>query len=283
VTTPALAITLGTIAARHHLEAALAADSLGFDAVFVSDHLVLPDQMTGDLGHDGVPPVDTPLVDALGVLTYLAGRTTRVKLGTFVYVLGLRHPFVVARGFATLDHLSGGRALCGFGAGWLTSEFDAMGISPKRRGHRLVESIDICRRLWTEEDPVAHKGEFFEFEAVHFRPKPLTPQGPPVMLGGDSEVALRRAAEIGDGWLGRRYSPQSAADVVERLRTMRREAGREGPFEITVIGEVRDRADLAAYGDAGVDRVVVSPWARAGEAVPVMRELAEATGLTPAS
>jgi alkanesulfonate monooxygenase SsuD/methylene tetrahydromethanopterin reductase-like flavin-dependent oxidoreductase (luciferase family) len=126
---------------------------------------------------------------------------------------------------------------------------------------------------------IEHAGAHFPFEPVAFEPKPVQAAGPPIMVGGESAAALRRAAERGDGWFGMRHTPLSAAPIVERLRELRASAGRTGPFDITVIGEVRDGRDLESWAVAGVDRVVVTPWRRSREALPAMASLADAAGL----
>ena len=276
-----MAITLGMLNPRSFLDAALAADRLGYEAVFMSDHLVLPVRTTGQLFHGAPPPPPTtPVLDPIAYLSFLAGQTSNVRLGTFVYLLGLRHPFGPARGFATLDLISAGRAIVGVGAGWLTSEWEAAGVDAGERGARLDEAITVCRRLWSEPE-VEHRGTFFPFEPVAFEPKPWNPGGPPVMVGGESDRALRRAARLGDGWLGMSHTPASAARVVRRLETLRAELGRSGPFEITVIGDVHDRDELEEWSEAGVHRVVVSPWRTSREAVPAMEALAGRVGLEP--
>jgi probable F420-dependent oxidoreductase len=274
-----LAITLGMLNPRRFLDAVVAADRLGYDTVFMSDHLVFPVRVTDRLSHGAPPPPSaTPVLDPLVYLGFLAGQTSQVRLGTFVYLLGLRHPFASARAFATLDLASQGRVIVGVGAGWLTSEWEAAGIDPARRGSRLDEAVGVCRRLWTEPE-VAHDGPHFPFEPVNFEPKPWRVGGPPVMVGGESERALHRAARIGDGWLGMRHTPDSARQVVTRLGDLRAHLGRSGPFEVTVIGDVTDAGDLEEWADAGVHRVVVAPWTSSRDAVAAMESLADRTGI----
>jgi probable F420-dependent oxidoreductase len=271
-----LGISLGTLNPKSWREVALVADEVGIESVFVSDHLVAPATVAGTLGigdeAERMRP-QTPLIDSLGYLSYLAGITERVRLGTCVYLLGLRHPFAAARAVATLDIVSGGRALFGIGAGWLTSEWDASGIPPQRRGQRLDESIAVCRRLWQEEI-VEHHGEFYDFGPVGFAPKPVTPGGVPVLVGGDSAAALRRAALLGDGWLGMGHTMQAAAAKVDRLKDMRAHAARTGPFQVTVGGEVRTVDDLSAWAAVGVDRVIVRPWTGSRSAAAELRQFA---------
>jgi probable F420-dependent oxidoreductase len=258
------------------LDAAVAADRLGFESAWLPVHLVIPFELEGELapggGHPPVPPT-TPVYDPIGYLSYVAARTERLRLGTYVYLLGLRHPFVPARGFATLDVLSGGRALLGAGSGWLTTEWEAMGIDPAVRVERLCEAIGVCRRLWTEE-AVEHHGAHFDFGPVGFEPRPV--QRPiPVHLGGESPGALRRAAALGDGWLGMSHTPESAAERVGSLRQLLEDRDRDPVgFEFTVMGRCNGPDELDEWEDAGVDRLIVSLGHRSAEVVDNLERIA---------
>jgi probable F420-dependent oxidoreductase len=273
-----LGIALARLHPAFHVAAAVEADRLGFESVWMSEHLVFPLDMSGSPhpGEDSPPvPPTTPVYDAFAVLAFLAAKTTRVRLGTNVYLLGLRHPFVSARAVATLDVLSGGRAEIGVGAGWLRQEWSAAGLDPRTRGRRLDEALAVCKRLWSES-VVEHAGEFFAFPPVAFEPKPVQKPWPPLHVGGESDAALRRAATVADGWYGLVHDPTSAAARVRRLRDLRREAGRERErFEVTLGGEIRRPDDLKRWEDAGVDRLVVSPWRRSSEAVEALRRYAD--------
>lgn len=269
VASPRFALTFGQLHHAAWRDVAVAADELGFDSLWLPEHLVLPDRMSGQLrpGEEHAPiPPDLPVFDAAGYLCHIAATTAHIRLGTYVYLLGIRHPFVAARAFATLDVLSDGRAEVGVGAGWLRTEWEAAGIDPRTRGRRLDEAIDVCRRLWSERR-VAHEGEAWRFPSVAFEPKPI--QDPlPVLIGGESDAALERAARRGDGWLGMEHTPASAAAVVERLRTRRAELGAtSSPFTTTVLGEVATDGDVDAFAHAGVDRVIVVPWRSSRTAV----------------
>jgi len=275
---PALGVALGRLHPSRHLEVAVEADRLGFESVWLPEHLVFPVEMGGSpfpgAEHPPVPP-ETPVFDCFAYLSFLAGRTERVRLGSHVFLLGLRHPFIAARAIQTLDLVSGGRALAGVGAGWLRSEWTAAGLDPATRGGRLDEAIAVCRRLWRDAT-VAHTGEFWQFEAVAFEPKPVQPGGPPLLVGGESEPALRRAAQLGDGWIGLDHTPESAAPLLQRLETLRRDAGASlHPFTHTVGGNPETRSDLERWHAAGVDRVIVSPWQRSRDAVDELRRLAD--------
>jgi probable F420-dependent oxidoreductase len=214
--------------------------------------------------------------DAFGYLCYLAGVTSKIKLGTHVYNLALRHPFVAARAVQTLDVVSGGRALVGIGAGWLPEEWKAAGLDFRTRGARLDESLSVCQRLWSE-DAVEHHGRFFDFGPVMFEPKPVQRPWPPVLVGGESSAALRRAARNGDGWIGMAHTSESVVEPVARLRALREEYGRQGRFEVVVGGAVASPSDVDRWTGAGVDRLIVSPWARSSQAVEGLRSLAALT------
>ncbi len=279
-----LGITFGQLNPRAFEEVAVGADELGYESAWLPEHLVFPLRVEGELipgeEHPPVPPT-VPIFDACAYLSYLAARTGRLRLGTFVYLLAIRHPFVGARAFATLDVVSGGRAICGVGAGWLRPEWDAVGIDPATRGPRLDEAIGVVRRLWTEPE-IAHDGPHFPFEPVAFEPKPVQAGGPPIHVGGESGRALRRAATLGDGWLGMAHTPATAADQVGRLRGLAEEAGRDpGLVEVTVMGEVGPGADLDDWEAAGVDRLIVTPWERSRDAVDGLTRLAAEVGLRP--
>lgn len=269
-------IPFGRLNPRAWVDVAIEADRLGFDSVWLPEHLVLPVDLSGSpfpgSDHPPVPP-SLPIYEPFSYLSYLAGRTERVRLGTHVYLLGLRHPFAAARAITTLDTVSGGRAELGAGAGWLRSEWEAVGLDFTTRGRRLDEALDVCRRLWTEE-AVEHHGEFFDFEPVMFEPKPVQDPHPPVIIGGESPPALRRAARW-DGWIGLGHTPDSAAAAVAELRRLRGEAGRSDErFEVTVGGSIDGPGDVEAYREAGVDRLILAPWESSRMAVERTREFA---------
>ena len=205
-------VALGALNPRVHEDATLEAERLGFESVWLPEHLVFTRAMSRSPHpgeeHPPVPP-DTPIYDAFAYLAYLAARTERVRLGTHVFNIGLRHPFTTARGAQTVDLLSGGRFEFGIGASWLEEEWRATGLDFATRGRRVDEAIEVCKRLWTEET-VTHHGEFFSFDEVVFEPKPVQRPWPPILVGGESKAALRRAARLGDGWLGMGHTFESA-------------------------------------------------------------------------
>ena len=279
-------IALGALNSHFHVDATEEAERLGYESVWLPEHLVLPVRMSrsphpGD-EHPPVPPT-TPVFDAFAYLGFLAGRTRHVRLGTHVYNLGLRHPFIAARAVQTLDVLSGGRVEFGIGASWLEEEWRAIGLEFASRGRRVDEAIEVCKRLWTEPE-VAHDGEFFRFDAVAFEPKPLQQPWPPILIGGESAAALRRAARAGDGWIGMGHTFESAAGQITRLRELRGEYGRDtASFQTCLGAPVTGADDVGRWEELGVTRLVVSPWRRSPDAVDGMRRFADLVGLEPRS
>lgn len=259
-----------------------AAEELGYESVWAPDHLILPaTPAEGTGGHGDVPP-DLPIWDAGGLLSTVAAVTTTLRVGTWVYVLGARHPFVAARTYQTVDALSRGRLTLGVGAGYIPEEFAAAGIDFRSRGRRLEESITICRSLWTEESAEFH-GECFDFGPVTLAPKPFTAGGPPIHIGGASPVALRRAARFGDGWMGLEGSPEEVRPLIESLRSEEQKAARKAPLEVTtgagrVIGRadlpMPDRAMIEEYARLGVDRVIVRPWRKSSTLIENLERFA---------
>lgn len=279
-----LGVALGALDARYHLEVAEAAERLGYESAWLPEHLVLPVRMSRSPHpgeeHPPVPPT-TLVFDAFAYLAFLAGRCPSLRLGTHVYNLALRHPFVAARAVQTLDLVSGGRAEIGIGAGWLEEEWVAAGLDFHTRGRRLDEALAVCKRLWTEPT-VEHHGTWFSFPPVAFEPKPVQRPWPPILVGGESDAALRRAARAGDGWIGMSHSHESAAIRVERLHTLLDEHDRGADeFTVCVGATVGDRRDVSRFADLGVTRLIVAPWRRSRDAVEALTHLADLVGLEP--
>lgn len=268
-------VTFARLRPAHWASTAALCDELGFESVWLPEHLVLPVGGTGSPypGQDHPPvPADVPVFDVFTMLGFLAGQTERLRLGTNVYNVGLRHPFTTARAVATLDVVSGGRVELGVGASWLAQEWEAVGLDFRTRGRRVDEALEVCRRLWTES-VIEHRGEHFSFDPVMFEPKPL--QDPlPVSVGGDSAPARRRAALLGDGWIPMSTSLDRLPAALEEIRLLRKEAGRDGPWTTTFMGLAPSAAEVEAAAAAGVDRFVVAPWRRSAEAQDGLRAFA---------
>ncbi len=271
-----IGIALGTVRPERWAEVTSEADRLGYESVWMPEHLVLP------LASDGSPyagqhhppiPSDVPVFEPFAYLSYLAGRTERIRFGTHVYNIGLRHPFVVARAVTTLDIVSGGRAEFGIGASWLEAEWDAVGLDFAKRGARVDEAISVCQRLWT--DPVIeHHGEYFDFGPVMFEPKPIQSPWPPMHIGGDGAAALRRAALFGDGWIPMNHAVEQIPRDAARIAELREQAGRPGLVEIT-MGVPADLEALRNASELGVGRALVRPWSSGRQTIDGLRRFAD--------
>jgi probable F420-dependent oxidoreductase len=264
---------------RNWVDVAKAADEAGYDSLWFAEHLILPVKMSGKPGSpkDGEPPIpsDTPTWDPFVVMGFLAAHTRNIRFGTDVFNLGLRHPFVTARALTTADLVSGGRVDFGVGVSWMTEEWQAMEQPFEARGVRCDESMDIIRRLFTEET-ISHEGRFYHFQPVKFEPKPVQKPWPPFIIGGDSEPAMRRAARLGDGWIPMLQTPQTLGPNLKKIAEMREAAGRSGPFKVIVQASRRPDADeLKRWRDAGADVALTMPWDRASEAADSVRRYAD--------
>jgi len=273
-----IGISLGTLNPSLWTEATVEADRLGYESVWMPEHLVIPVALAGSPHHgaDHPPiPSNVPVFDVFSYLGFLAGRTEQIHFGTQVYNIGLRHPFVVARAVTTLDVVSGGRVEFGIGASWLQAEWEAVGLDFSTRGRRVDETIAVCQRLWSEE-VVEHHGEFFDFGPVMFEPKPTHTPWPPLHIGGDGPAALRRAATVGDGWIPMNHSLEQIPADAKRIAQLRQDAGRSDPLEIT-LGGGSDLDDLRRRADSGVGRALVRPWTSTKNALDGLRRFAEET------
>ena len=173
------------------IETACKAEELGFDALFVNDHVIVDDA-----------PRSAPwrnVYDPLMVLSHVAARTSTVLLGTSVLIMPYRNPIVTAKMVATLDQLSDGRAIAGVGAGWNEAEYDALGVPYHERGARTTEYLRLWQACW-EPGPTTFHGRFFSFDQMHVSPKPLQQPHPPIWIGGSSHASLRRAARFAQVW-----------------------------------------------------------------------------------
>lgn len=258
------------ISLRHMPEVAQAFEANGIDSVWVPEHLVFPATIPATYPYtdSGLPAItpDTPTYDPWSLLSFIAAATTTMRLATNVYVLPLRHPLQTARSVVTVDRLSGGRVILGAGVGWLEDEFDYVGMPFRTRGKRADATIDAIRRLWSEDVIEVHD-EHFDFGPVKFQPKPVQRPSIPIHIGGTSASACRRAGRLGDGWI--ELGSKDIADFEAKLAMVmsaRAEAGRSGPFEVTMPTPLYDTLDgYQRLEDAGVTRVVVAPKGPKGE------------------
>ena len=271
-------LTLGALNPKSWDSVAMLGDQLGFESAWMPEHLIIPVVSAGSPfhGQEHPPiPATVPMFDVFTYLAYLAGKTDHIKFGTHVYNIGLRHPFSVARAVSTMDIVSGGRFLFGIGASWLKEEWDATGLDFATRGKRVDEAIEICRRLWTE-DTVEFHGEHFDFDQVAFEPKPFTKPHPPIIVGGDGNAALRRAATIGQGWIPMNHSLEQLPSSIAKIKEMRDAAGIAEKCEVTMSGgAVTSLDDVKRCRDAGIDRMLISPWKSSREALDGIKHFAE--------
>jgi len=227
----------GTKASKAALvDVAQLTEDLGFDSLWVFDRLLYPlEPKTPYPGsQDGRLPEPMQIVfEPLTTLAFVAAHTGQVQLGTGVLVLPFRPPVVAARMIATLDVLSEGRLILGVGAGWSSDEYEASGMRMENRGARLDEYLRLLKTLWSEDEP-SFQGRFYTVPRNHFEPRPVQKPHPPIWIGGDSLPAVRRAAELGDGWYPSGYmSPDLLAERIKLLHQLAEERGRN-PQELTV-------------------------------------------------
>lgn len=234
-----------------------AAEQAGFESMWTVEHTVVPGgygstypyaaggRMAG--GNDAVP-----LPDPLIWMAYVAAATKRVKLATGIMILPQHNPVVVAKQVATLDHLSNGRILLGIGVGWLKEEFEALGVPFEDRGRRTDEYMQALRELWGAEKPT-FEGKFVRFKDAYCRPQPVH-RHVPLIVGGHSPSAAKRAGRFGDGFFPARGAPQ---DLFDMARAAAREAGRD-PDRLEITVSLPDKLeDIPALAAMGVKRVLV--------------------------
>src|SRR3954451_23330763 len=245
------------------------AEQVGFDSLWAVDHLVMPHHTDSEytlgrqpaaIGDDAVSGLLSPNYEMMTTLTWVAGFTERVKLGTSVAVLPIRNAVANARQLSTLDVYSGGRVLYGVGVGWLREEAEAMGMPWDRRGARSEEHIALLRALWCAEgDLVEFHGEFHEIPPMDPEPRPV--QRPiPILVGGHSDIALERAGRIGDGWIAASMSPERVAEHWPKVQQAAERAGRD-PAALQLVTSLSGRTELplgdllAEYRELGVGHV----------------------------
>ena len=213
------------------VDVAIRAEDLGFDSVWVNHHVLHAGYVLERLG-------SKPYYDALTVLTYVAAVTRKVRLGTSVLVLPYLNPIVLAKSLATLDVMSGGRLEVGVGVGAMKHESDSLGSDFENRGAYANESIRVMRNLWADEDP-EFEGSFFSYSGVKFSPKPIQKPYPPILIGGQGNAAMRRAAGLGDGWHPNGSSPDKMASRIEKLGRIAESQGRSlSDLKISVRSEL---------------------------------------------
>jgi probable F420-dependent oxidoreductase len=235
------------------------AEEVGFEALWVGDHIALP---------TGLPdPPDQPRIEAVVALAHLAALTTRIGLGFGVIVLPQRQPVLLAKQLTSIDVLSGGRLTIGIGVGYIEPELRALGASLADRAARNDEYLAAMRVLWDTPVP-SFDGQFVSFDGVLQRPRPTQKPHPPIVIGGESRGAFRRAARSGNGWYGWELTPEQAADAIANIQAAGPRPPELGELEVTITppGPL-DLDQVHRYADAGVHRLVVQPPAMDGNEI----------------
>lgn len=271
-------------------EVATAADRLGYDVVWTSDHVIFPRSVDTPYPYGESFPYDVndPILDPISTLTWVASATSRIQLGTAVLVLPYHPTVTLAKALATVDVLSGGRLLLGVAGGWLREEFDLLGVPFEERGARTDEAIDLLKHLWTA-DTIDFEGRFHHLRDAAFFPKPTRKPHPPIWIGGDGAAALRRVARRGDGWLA---APRDLPTLERKLGEIRRRAESAGrdPSAIGVatsggahtLDEMLDLVPTLERLGVTVMNMASRFWAAGpDEALELLERFAERAGLSP--
>lgn len=240
---------------------ARAAEDAGFDSVWTAEHVVLPDPQAPP---SPLPP-STALLDPAVSLAFIAAHTQRIRLATGIVILPQRSPAILAKELASVDVVSGGRLVFGLGAGYLEAEFAALGVPFADRGRRTDEFLDAIVSLWCDERP-SYAGRYVSFSGVDAHPRPLQRPHPPIVVGGQSAGAYRRALRRGNGWYGFGLDLEGTRRCLAALDRERSAAERPealGRLEISVTPPPGTPADaIAAFAELGVDRLVLLLLAR---------------------
>lgn len=239
------------------VQVAQLAEEAGFESLWAGEHVVLPDPR---VPRSPMAPHDR-ILDPIIALTYLAAHTSHVRLGTGIIILPQRNPLVLAKELASLDELSGGRLICGIGVGYLEPEFRALGIPFTDRGARTDDYLAAMRAIWIQPKPAYH-GRFVSFEGVQAQPQ----RNIPVVVGGESPSAYRRAVQSAQGWYGFHLDSNQTAQALAALRQARERYARPqelGDLEISVTpAEPLTLQEVKRFADLGVHRLIAMPLHR---------------------
>jgi probable F420-dependent oxidoreductase len=247
------------------------AEAAGFESLWGGEHVILPSKIESSYPYtaDGKIPAlpDTPIPDPLIWLAFAAAAAPSMRLGTCILIVPQRNPLILAKELATLDQLSGGKVELGLGVGWLEEEFDALGVPWARRGARNDEYIEAMRTLWSGPEVEFH-GEFVDFPRVTCSPRPVQPTIP-ILVGGDSDVAIRRAARLADGYFPGEGDADRLASLITRVRQAAEDAGRD-PGEIEINAMFSNfmgdpAAGVEQFAALGVGRIMVPAFFFAGD------------------
>ena len=230
-----------------------AAESRRIASLWVSDHVIFPRHVPPGYPGDRFPhPPDKEYLEPVAVLSAAAVVTQHAKLGASVFILGHRHPVVMAKLLTSIDALSNGRLICGVGVGWWKDELEILGVPFHARGRQADEILRVFKALWTQQNP-AHDGEFYKFRDLGFAPKPVQKPMPPIWVGGDSPGAFLRVVTLGDGWHATSKTPAQLREGLTQLHAAAEAAKR--PFDsltLSIRNPLRDE-ELAQGKQAVVD------------------------------
>ena len=257
------ALGIGPGADRAVIDAvAKAADDHGFATLWAGEHVVMVDDSASEYPYSDDGKIAVPAVadwlDPLICLSFIAAATTRIGIATGVLLLPEHNPVHVAKQAASLDRLSNGRFTLGIGIGWSREEFDALGVPFAHRAKRTAEYVAAIRTLW-RDDIASFSGSFVDFDAIRVNPKPVRDRHIPIVLGGNSDAALRRVVRWGDGWYGFNLDGVAAvADRVELIGQLCRDAGRDrAEFRLAVALTQPRPEDVSALAKLGIDELVI--------------------------
>lgn len=259
----------GPLTGPEHLHVLLARlEQAGFESVWTGEHVVLIDPQEPP---SPVPP-EFPMLDTVAALSFAAGVTKTLKLGSGIILLAQRNPVVLAKELASLDVLSGGRLLFGVGVGYVEREFEVIGVPYVERGARVSEHIEAIRALWTQDRP-SFDGTFTQIHGVQAKPLPVQSPHPPIIIGGTSAAAYRRAIRQGDGWYGFNQTEEAAAASINGLKRAADDLGQPERFEaleisVTPRGSV-DADRVQRFRELGVSRLILLPQPVPGGGSPL--------------
>lgn len=247
---------------------AQAAEKAGLDSLWTAEHVVLPDPHAAP---SPLPP-DFPLLDPAVSLAWVAAHTDTIKLGTGIIILPQRNPLVLAKELASVDVVSGGRLLFGLGIGYLKAEFDALGIPFQNKAARAIEYLEAMQSIWSDAKP-AYEGDYVSFSGVQAQPVPIQQPGPPIIMGGSSLPAYRRAVAHGHGWYGFAMDVEMAREAIASIKDAEAEVERPGALGILELsitpppGTPMSAELIAQYAELGVSRLIPFELAGDGDAL----------------
>ncbi len=244
-----------------------AADERGFHSLWVAEHVVLFDDYGSQYPYAAngkIPaPPESGLLEPFTTLSFLAACTSRIRLGTGICLLPQRNPVYTAKEAANIDFLSGGRLDLGLGVGWLAEEFGVVNVPFERRGARTRSYIEVMRTLWQDEVS-EYKDEFYDLPPCRMYPKPIQTPHPPIHFGGETDAAMRRVADLGQGWYGFNHTPDEAAEAIERLEKILADRGRaRSDVEVSISPYLKpfDVDSVKRYRDLGIDQLILMVFA----------------------